>query len=37
VITGSYAGVLDLPFNENIQFQYGDWGQFMVKFVIKTS
>ncbi len=37
VITGSYAGVLDLPFGENIHFQFGEWGQFMVKFVVKTS
>jgi len=33
VITGSYAGVLDLPFGEDIQFQYGDWGQFRLRFV----
>jgi 2-keto-4-pentenoate hydratase len=32
VITGSYAGVLDLPFGEDIQFQYGDWGQFRLRF-----
>lgn len=32
VITGSYAGVLDLPFGEDIQFQYGDWGQFRLQF-----
>jgi len=37
VITGSYAGVLDLPFGEDIQFQYGDWGQFRLRFVTKTS
>jgi 2-keto-4-pentenoate hydratase len=37
VITGSYAGVLDLPFGEDIQFQYGDWGQFRLRFVAKTS
>jgi 2-keto-4-pentenoate hydratase len=37
VITGSYAGVLDLPFDEDIQFQYGDWGQFRLRFVTKTS
>lgn len=37
VITGSYAGVLDLPFDEEIQFQYGDWGQFRLRFVTKTS
>jgi 2-keto-4-pentenoate hydratase len=33
VITGSYAGVLDLPFGELIQFQYGDFGQFRLQFV----
>lgn len=37
VITGSYAGVLDLPFGEDIQFQYDDWGQFRLRFVTKTS
>lgn len=37
VITGSYAGVLDLPFGEDIQFQYGDWGKFRLRFVTKTS
>ncbi len=37
VITGSYAGVLDLPFGEDIQYQYGDWGQFRLRFVTKTS
>ena len=37
VITGSYAGVLDLPFGEDLQFQYGDWGQFGLRFVTKTS
>ncbi|MFN6972048.1 MAG: fumarylacetoacetate hydrolase family protein [Rheinheimera sp.] len=36
VITGSYAGVLDLPFNEEIQFQYGDWGQFRLRFLRPT-
>jgi 2-keto-4-pentenoate hydratase len=35
VITGSYAGVLDLPFGELIQFQYGDLGQFSVQFVAR--
>ena len=33
VITGSYAGVLDLPFCELIQFQYSDFGQFRLQFV----
>ncbi|RVU33589.1 hydratase [Rheinheimera riviphila] len=37
VITGSYAGVLDLPFGEDMRFQYGDWGQFRLRFVTKTS
>lgn len=37
VITGSYAGVLEVPFGEEIQFQYGDWGQFRLQFVTKTS
>lgn len=36
VITGSYAGVLDLPFDEEIQFQYGDWGQFRLRFLRPT-
>jgi len=37
VITGSYAGVLDLPFHQEIQFQYGDLGQFRLRFVPRTS
>lgn len=36
IITGSYAGVLDLPFGEDIQFQYGDWGQFRLRFIKRT-
>jgi 2-keto-4-pentenoate hydratase len=35
VITGSYAGVLDLPFAQNIRFQYGHLGQFELRFVAK--
>lgn len=35
VITGSYAGVIDLPFGEDISFQYGKLGQFSLKFVEK--
>ena len=35
VITGSYAGVIDLPFGEDISFQYGKLGQFQLKFVEK--
>jgi 2-keto-4-pentenoate hydratase len=35
VITGSYAGVIDLPFGQNISFQYGNLGQFQLKFVEK--
>ncbi|MCE2572780.1 hydratase [Motilimonas eburnea] len=33
VITGSYAGVLALPFNQKVQFQYGSLGEFEVEFV----
>lgn len=35
VITGSYAGVLDLPLNQHCQFHYGDLGQFALQFVAK--
>lgn len=35
VITGSYAGVIDLPFGEDISFQYGKLGQFSLRFVEK--
>ena len=35
VITGSYAGVLDLPFDQQIRFQYGHLGQFELRFVAK--
>ncbi|MEL4430128.1 hydratase [Shewanella mangrovisoli] len=35
VITGSYAGVLDLPLNQHCQFHYGDLGQFGLQFVAK--
>lgn len=32
VITGSYAGVLDLPLNQKCQFNYGDLGSFELSF-----
>lgn len=32
VITGSYAGCLELPLEENIAFQYGDLGTLVVRF-----
>lgn len=32
VITGSYAGVLDLPLNQRCQFNYGDLGSFELSF-----
>lgn len=35
VITGSYAGVIDLPFGQDISFQYGTLGQFQLQFVEK--
>lgn len=35
VITGSYAGVLDLPLNQTCQFHYGELGQFGLQFVTK--
>lgn len=35
VITGSYAGVLDLPMDQDIQFSYGDLGQFQLMFQVK--
>lgn len=35
VITGSYAGVLELPFQQNCQFNYGGLGQFTIKFITK--
>jgi 2-keto-4-pentenoate hydratase len=35
VITGSYAGVLDLPMAQEIQFRYGDLGQFQLMFRAK--
>jgi 2-keto-4-pentenoate hydratase len=35
VITGSYAGVLDLPLNQPCQFRYGDLGQFTLQFIAK--
>jgi 2-keto-4-pentenoate hydratase len=35
VITGSYAGVLDLPMDQDIHFAYGDLGQFTVMFQAK--
>lgn len=35
VITGSYAGVIDLPFGQDISFQYGNLGQFQLRFVEK--
>ncbi len=37
VITGSYAGVIELPLNQPIQFQYGDWGQFQLQFQAKQA
>lgn len=37
VITGSYAGVLELPFAQQIQFVYGELGEFALQFVTKTS
>ncbi len=36
VITGSYAGVLDLPFDQSIEFQYGHLGAFRLCFRAKT-
>lgn len=36
VITGSYAGVLDLPLNQHCQFHYGELGQFGLRFVAKV-
>ncbi|MGL4221929.1 MAG: hydratase [Shewanella sp.] len=36
VITGSYAGVLDLPLNQHCQFHYGELGQFGLRFVEKV-
>ena len=35
VITGSYAGVLDLPLDQDIHFRYGDLGQFKLQFKAK--
>lgn len=35
VITGSYAGVLDLPLAQNCHFEYGALGQFDVTFIAK--
>jgi 2-keto-4-pentenoate hydratase len=35
VITGSYAGVLDLPMDKDIQFFYGDLGRFQLMFRTK--
>ncbi|WP_434340272.1 hydratase [Motilimonas cestriensis] len=32
VITGSYAGVISLPFNKIIHFQYGKLGEFQLEF-----
>lgn len=37
VITGSYAGVLELPLAQRCQFQYGSLGGFEVEFVDKSS
>jgi 2-keto-4-pentenoate hydratase len=34
VITGSYAGVLDLPMDKEIQFTYGELGQFKLRFTL---
>ncbi|WP_445947387.1 hydratase [Shewanella sp.] len=35
VITGSYAGVLDLPLDQEIHFRYGELGQFKLQFKAK--
>jgi len=35
VITGSYAGVLDLPLAQVCDFEYGALGQFAVTFTAK--
>lgn len=35
VITGSYAGVLDLPLAQVCKFEYGELGQFSVTFIAK--
>ncbi|MGI2096023.1 hydratase [Shewanella glacialipiscicola] len=35
VITGSYAGVLDLPLAQICHFEYGALGQFSVEFITK--
>ncbi|MCH1930291.1 hydratase [Shewanella sp. A25] len=35
VITGSYAGVIDLPFDTPCQLQYGELGQFSLSFTRK--
>ncbi|MGL5358613.1 MAG: hydratase [Shewanella sp.] len=36
VITGSYAGVLELPLGQRCEFHYGSLGQFQVEFVAKA-
>lgn len=35
VITGSYAGAIDVPLDEDISFRYGDLGAFAVRFTGK--
>ncbi|RYV03767.1 hydratase [Shewanella sp. OPT22] len=35
VITGSYAGIVKVPFNKPISFKYGDLGEFKVTFQTK--
>lgn len=35
VITGSYAGVLKLPMDQEITLRYGDLGQFSIQFEIR--
>lgn len=32
VITGSYAGVLELPLERPVHFEFGDWGSFVLQF-----
>ena len=35
IITGSYAGVLDLPLDTDIEFIYGDVGRFCCRFIAR--
>lgn len=37
LITGSYAGVLEFPLNQQITLQFGDLGQFTVEFIARNA